>query len=138
MRALKIIIGVALAKEIEFPGRYPWTITRSVGPLSPTAELPSADRMVSGSRRKGSPCYLGGSFDVDLCSATCNAVNVGRQAMKKVLFGNDSVVYQVFGTELSFQIICSTHCWQAASIRTVRTSDLRTPSGQEAPNFDGS
>ena len=69
---------------------------------------------------------------MDLCSATCNAVNVGRQAMKKVLFGNDSVVYQVFGTEFSFQILC------AANIRTVRTSDLRTPSGQEAPNFDGS
>ena len=48
----------------------------------------------------GSPCYLGGSFDADLCSDTCNAVNVGRDAIKKVLFGNDSMVFQVFGTEL--------------------------------------
>ena len=52
----------------------------------------------------GSPCYLGGSFDVDLCSPECIAVNIGRQAIKKMLFGNDSATYQVFGTELSFNI----------------------------------
>ena len=51
----------------------------------------------------GSPCYLGGSFDADLCSDTCDAVNVGRDAIKKVLFGNSSMVFQVFGTELGFQ-----------------------------------
>ena len=52
---------------------------------------------------RGSPCYLGGSFDADLCSDTCDAVNVGRDAIKKVLFGNSSMVFQVFGTELGFQ-----------------------------------
>ena len=52
----------------------------------------------------GSPCYLGGSFDVNLCSPECSAVNIGRQAIKKMLFGNDSATYQVFGTESSFII----------------------------------
>ena len=56
----------------------------------------------------GSPCYLGGSFDADLCSDTCDAVNVGRDAIKKVLFGN-SMVFQVFGTELRFQKYSRAH-----------------------------
>ena len=51
----------------------------------------------------GSPCYLGGSFDADLCSDTCDAINVGRDAIKKSLFGSNSMVFQVFGTELRFQ-----------------------------------
>ena len=57
----------------------------------------------------GSPCYLGGSFDADLCSDTCDAVNVGRDATKKVLFGNRSMVFQVFGTELRFQKYSRAH-----------------------------
>ena len=73
MRLLKIIISIATANELEFPG---------------------------------SPCYLGGSFDVDLCSPECTAINIGRQAIKKMMFGNDSATYQVFGTESSFTKFC--------------------------------
>ena len=39
---------------------------------------------------------------MDLCSPECSAVNIGRKAIKKMLFGNDSATYQVFGTESSF------------------------------------
>ena len=58
----------------------------------------------------GSPCYLGGTFDIDLCSPECSAVNIGRQAIKKMLFGNDSTIYQVFGTESSFKISTQIFC----------------------------